>query len=78
MSASETNNEKLMFFIHFQNFYTRNSDHDILLIKIGYAHKQRILPQTTINSLKGGRKGGLKHSQKNIAAKWWLFLQLLK
>ena len=51
-------NEKLMFFIYFHNFCAYNNDYLILFIKIGNAHKQRILSQAIIDAFEtceGGR-----------------------
>ena len=42
-----------MNFIHFHNFCTRHRDRHILIIMIGKAYKERILPQIIINIYEG-------------------------
>ena len=57
-------NHKIVFFMHIHDSCTCNGDNLNLLIKTGNVHKQRILPQTTINTCKKYERGqGLKHNQ---------------
>ena len=51
--------------MHIHNSYTYSGDHPNLLIKTRNAHKERILPQTTINTFKKCQEEELKHSSKD-------------
>ena len=59
-----SSNEKLINFMHFLNSCTRNGDRLVFLIKTGNAYKERILPQTIINTFEKCERKGLKNSQK--------------
>ena len=52
--------KKLLFFMHFHNSCTCNSDYFIFLIKTGNNHKERMLSQTIINTFKKYKGGGKK------------------
>ena len=54
--------------MHIHNSCTRNDDHHNLLIKIANAHKQRILPQTTINTCKKYEEEGIETQSKMMVA----------
>ena len=52
--------------MHIHNSCTRNDDN--LLIKTGNAYKQRILPQTTINTCKKYEGAGIETQSKLMVA----------
>ena len=56
-------NKTIVFFAHIHNSSTCNGDNFSHPIKTANAHKDRILPQTIINTCKKYLEG-LKHSQK--------------
>ena len=65
--------------MHKHNCCTCNGNNLNLFIKTGNGHKERMLPQTIVNTFKECEGGGIETQSKMIvAAKWRLFLQLQK
>ena len=54
--------------MHIHNSCTCDSDNLNLLIKTGNVHKQRILPQTTINTSKKYEGAGIETQSKLMVA----------
>ena len=57
-----------MNFMHFHNSCTHSSDHPILLVKAGKAHKERMVLQTIINAFKKYEGGGIQAQTKMMMA----------
>ena len=67
-------NDKIVFLMYNHNSCACNGDCLILLTKTGNIHKERILPQTTIDTSEKCKEDGIKTQSKlMVAAKWWLF-----
>ena len=62
--------------MHFQNSFTQNCDHHVLLIMTGNAHKDFCLKLLLILILV--REKGLYILKLIVATKWWLLSQLKK